>query len=210
MICWDFLNVVTSPIDLHEFFEYQGLYIARTILREEMGFPQTSNPGDFDVILIPYSKERVFFERTAVFEIKVVRPTRRKPGKNANSLGITQLKGLIEDGFPLVSLMHVCMTEPLLDHEKVILPLATKALDMDNPLNNEGVMESFVDTKFDHFAWYSADNQMRRLITQDIPKYAGLSCCDDGTYRFNTCSYNLAHYSDGYFNPYTKESTIQK
>jgi hypothetical protein len=168
------------------------------------------------VLIIPYTADHIYFERTAVFEIKVVRPTRARPQKNANTLGVSQLNGLISDGFPLVSLMHITMTEPLSDHELKEMPVSKHPIDMDNPLVN--TMDKWNDTvnvKWDWFGHFAADTQMKRLIAEDIPKYAGLSCAalsvhGPGDFSLATCSQDFWHFQDGYFNPHMQQETIQK
>ena len=211
-----FFNVVSSPFEYEEFFKYKGVYIAKNIMREEMGFNNQTKPGDFDVILIPYSETHIYFERTAVYEIKVVRPKRSNYRKSPNSMGTTQLKGLINDGFPFVSLMHICMTEPLIEEEKMKTKFCTI------PVNGEpisGGIKNFddylIDVSMDHFSWWSADNQMKRLIAEDIPKYAGLSAFglniyEDEKYSLTSCSENLTDFQSGYFNPHKKIETVEK
>src|SRR5688572_19878829 len=108
-----FYNVIYEPIDHSEFKRvYKGFHIAQNIYRSEMGFSDDSKPGDFDVIIIPFSEDKILFERTAAFEVKVIRPTKANPRRNANSFGTEQTLGLVNDGFPLVGLLHICMTEP--------------------------------------------------------------------------------------------------
>lgn len=211
-----FYGLLSLPLNHNAVWEYTDFYVIRRVLREELGFDKNSKPGDFDIILIPFNKEKIYFERTAIYEVKIVRPTRNKPGKSPSSLGITQVNGLINDGFPLVGLMHITMTEPLLESEKLPITHYTIPIDIDNPSNNKEVMNSGVEVKMDHFAWISADNQMRRLVSQDgIPKYIGLSCIglnykSDGEYSISNCTRNLSDFERGYFNPNKKEDTIEK
>lgn len=116
-----FLRYLTDFVtpDLDTYFEIKGLYIGINLLRKEFGFDKNEKPGDFDLIIIPYNENKIIFERTGACEVKVVRPTRKTVLKNANSLGRTQLNGLIKDGFPFVGLIHLSMSEPLKDFEKV-------------------------------------------------------------------------------------------
>ncbi len=211
-----FFNVVSSPFEYEEFYNYKGVYIAKNVKREELGFSSETKPGDFDLILIPYSATHIYFERTAVYEIKVVRPKRTNPKKSPNSMGITQLKGLIADGFPFVSLMHICMTEPLEENEKMEIKFCTLPANGEPiPGGIENLEDHLIDVKMDYFSWWSADNQMKRLIAEDIPKYAGLSTFglnihENGEYSLTSCSVNLADFQSGYFNPHKKIETVEK
>lgn len=208
---------IKVDFDLQEIMEYKGFYLAKNILRAELGFEKDKKPGDFDIIIIPYKKTRIFFERTIVCEVKIVRPTRRKPSKNANSLGITQIKGLIEDGFPLISLIHVIMTEPLLDEEKMDVKLSTVPANSssDDKIDFDNLEKYFIDAKRDHFGWVATDNQMRRLITSELPKYIATQCFSleidvRNKISLSTPSRSLRDFESGYFNPNLKNETIEK
>lgn len=210
-----FLNILSEPVDFEEFHEYLGFYIAKNILRKDLGFNAKDKPGDFDVLIIPYTNKKVFFERTAAYEVKIVRPTNKNPKKASNSLGVTQLKGLIQDGFPLVSLLHICMPEPILKEERFKTKFCTIPANSGIPLKNNKLEDNLIDVSMDTFPWHGADLQMKRLISQDIPKFAGiaaygLSLTQNDNYVLTTCSYNFAHFQAGYFNPHKKNETIIK
>lgn len=115
-----FLSGIFYP-DQKAYFDYEGFYVTKTILRDELKLEKNKKPGDIDVLIIPFTKTKIYFERTSVYEIKIVRSTRKNPSRNANSLGVTQALGLVEDGFPLVGLVHVSITEPLPEEDKVPL-----------------------------------------------------------------------------------------
>lgn len=207
-----FSNLIFHPIEEKEYLNYDGFYLGFEVLREKLGFDKTDKPGDFDILIIPFSTGRVYFERTCAIEVKIVRPTRNNPKKAPNSYGIQQVNGLIKDGFPLVGLIHICMTEPLKEEEKSIIKYAPIPLDNDNPSNNDDFF--FVDVKVDTFSQFSAKNQMKRLISKDLPKYVGLH-----TVGLNISKDNkfITWYDDlfnkrfegGYFNPHTKKATIE-
>lgn len=190
------------------------------IISQELVFDKNQKLGDYDIIVIPYDDDRVLFERVGVCEVKIVRPTRNNPSKNANSMGITQVKGLIEDGFPFVGLIHVCMSEPLKDEDKMKINFCTIPAnggeDDDSPKIEEGktLEDYFVPVKFDYFQWYSADKQMKRLISTEIPKYVSLECFGFGkngdNFTIESCSLDLEPYKKGCFNPHQSEETIFK
>jgi len=195
---------------------YEGFLVAQEVPRSELGFDPKVKPGDFDVIIIPYSKQKVYLERTVVFEIKVVRPTRDKPGRNANKMGTDQLRGLIRDGFPLVALMHVSMTEPLLEREKTMIQQCKKPIKLNDPSPEN--LANFKDTEevgWDWFGLFATDQQMKRLLTHDIPKYAGLRCGElayfgEEEFQWSTCSQDYWPFEAGYYNPHKKVETIER
>ncbi len=208
-------QIVTPDLDLQEFFDIKGLYVGTNILREKYGFNKEEKPGDFDIVIIPYSEDKIHFERTGVCEVKVVRPTRKKPQKNSNSLGTTQLKGLIDDGFPFIGLIHISMTEPLLDKEKLEIDHITLKVGDNTKIPKGKTLEDFkAKVKLDHFQWFSADKQIRRLISLDLPKYAAILCfgltkLKGEEFMLETVSRKLQPFQSGYFNPNVKEKTIE-
>lgn len=119
-----FLSGTYCP-DKNVFYDYDGFYVTKTILRKELKLAENKKPGDIDVLIIPFNQKKIYFENTSVYEIKIVRPTLSNPSRNANSLGISQVLGLLEDGFPSVSLIHICLTEPLPENEKMDLKFST-------------------------------------------------------------------------------------
>jgi len=108
-----FYNLLFDPVRFDGIEEYNGFYLATNILREEIGIERKGKPGDYDIIFIPYNQHKMFYERTAVFEVKIARPTFESPSKGSNSLGETQIYGLIDDGFPLIGLLHIVIAKPL-------------------------------------------------------------------------------------------------
>lgn len=210
-----FSNLIHRPVGYDEFEKYKGFYLAFEILRQEFGFEKNDKPGDFDILIIPYSGDEIFYNRTCAIETKVVRPRRDNPRKAPNSYGVTQIEGLIKDGFPLVGLLHICMTEPLKDNEKSIIKLDLTPFDMDNPTNNKYFLKKTVDVKFDHFSQFSAENQMKKLISKDIPKYVGLNTIGVNIQKDGSLITSYNHdfnngFCSGYFNPYKKTETIEK
>jgi len=170
-----FLSGIYYP-DPQAYFDYEGFYITKTILRNEFKLESGRKPGDIDVLIIPFSKDKIHFEKTSVYEIKIVRPTRKNPSRNANSLGVSQVLGLIEDGFPLVGLIHVSITEPLPEQEKQDIKFST--LKANSGLGTEegkSLDDYLIDVKMDQFAWWSSENQIRRLMTIQLPDFIGIS-----------------------------------
>ena len=210
-----FYNVLYDPIPNEDYWKYKGFFVAKNVLRKELGFLGDSKPGDFDVIIIPFTPDRVYFERTAVFEVKIVRPTRMNPGRNANSLGITQVNGLIKDGFPFVALLHICMTEPLVEEEKDDVDYIREPIKIDGDPEGLRKYQERIKIKADFFSGRSTDNQIRRLLATDLPKFVGINAqglnyYEDGKKGLASCSQDYWHFLSGYFNPYTLKQTIEK
>lgn len=209
-------HFIAPDLDLQEYFEIKGLYVGINLLRQEFGFDKNDKPGDFDLIVIPYTEEKIHFERTGACEVKVVRPTRKKPLKNANSLGRTQLKGIINDGFPFVGLMHLSMSEPLKEHEKPTIDYCTIGANSgEKPEEGKTYEDYLVKVKIDTFQWFSVDKQMKRLLSSEIPKYATLICLgltkrNDDEFVIESVSEKYSGYQKGYFNPNLKKQTIEK
>jgi hypothetical protein len=194
----DFFSDVTN-IPRTDNLNFDRYYIAREILRTDLGFENDKKPGDFDVIIIPAFKEKIFFQYTSAFEVKVVRPTNKNYRRNSNSLGTTQTFGIIEDGFPLVGLMQVCMNEPVTPKHFQYLP------------NLDNVSEIIT---FDPFPIYSIETQYERILKTELPKYVGINVFG---LSFNQeeklvmqDSSKFLNFKRGHFNPNFKESTVEK
>lgn len=210
-----FSNLIYDPVGSDEFGKYVGFNLKFETLRQKLGFAKGEKPGDFDILLIPYSESNVYFDRTCAIEVKVVRPRRNNPKKAPNSYGITQTEGLVKDGFPLVGLIHICMTEPLKEKEKASVKYDPIPFDMDHPEKNGHFMENAIDIKYDHFSQYSAVIQMKRLLSRDIPKYIGLNTVgvniekDGRIITWHNYDFNNG-YCAGYFNPHQKVDTVKR
>ncbi|WP_131667097.1 hypothetical protein [Chryseobacterium taiwanense] len=210
-----FLSGIFYP-DQKAYFEYEGFYVTKTILREELQLEKGKKPGDIDVMIIPFTKTKIYFERTSVYEIKIVRPTRKNPSRNANSLGVTQVLGLIDDGFPVVGLIHVSITEPLREEEKRTIKFSTiKANKEFLPEEGKSFEDYFVDIKIDQFPGWSSENQIKRLMTYNLPDCIGISThglefYDDDTITICSCDVSYQKAAACSFNPLTSQQTILK
>lgn len=208
-----FKNLLTNPFDSRLSENYKGCYITTNVLRNKLGFSNIGKPGDFDIIVIPYSIHKIYFERTIALEVKIVRPTRKNALRNANSMGVTQVWGLINDGFPLVGIIHLCLTEPLKDEEKTKIKYMGKiGGDSTEVITNEDDMPIVL---YDSFSSWSMKKQMQRLISTDLPKYVGLLTVGintklDSKLQMTFDMYHLSNFESGYFNPKKSQETIKK
>jgi hypothetical protein len=203
-------------LDQKAYFDYEGFYVSKTILRDELKLEKDKKPGDIDVIIIPFTKTKIYFDRTSVYEIKIVRPTRKNPGRNANSLVVTQALGLAEDGFPLVGLIHISITEPLSEQEKVEIKFSTlKANSGVGKQEGKSCDDYLIDLRMDQFAWWSSENQIKRLMTLELPDFIGVSSYGLEFYdhdRMVICTLDVYHQKLAAccFNPKTSQLTVLK
>lgn len=212
-----FHNLLFDPVRFEGIEEYNGFYLAKNILRDEIGLERKGKPGDYDILFIPYNQKRMFYERTAVFEVKIARPTFQLPNKGSNSLGETQVYGLIDDGFPLIGLLHIVISKPLLLRQtstiKVSKVPSNTKWDRNNP-PFKSVEDLFEDQPWDWLPSYSIDKQMTRLIRIGFPKYVGLNTFaltkDSKGERRVIMSEEFRGFTSGYFNPKTSLTTIEK
>lgn len=206
-------SAVTAPFDLHDTLDLDGLYYAKSVQRKDLGFDPAQKPGDFDLVLIPFKKDKILFECTAACEFKIIRPTTAKPSKNADSLGVSQAMGLVRDGFPQVSIFHISLSEPLADNMKKTI-MHSQLKTGDKIPETKSLSDFLVEVKYDHFQSFSADKQMKRLISTELPKYIGIHCFglskNGERYRIEYPSKYLINHSTGYFNPNAKKETIDK
>ena len=191
---WEVTNVPrTDELDFDKY------YITKEVLRTELGFDKDQKPGDIDILIIPSNKEKIYFEYSSAFEVKVVRPTNKNFRKNSNSLGSTQTLGLIQDGFPLVGLIQVCMNEPVNPIHLQYLP------------NLDNVNKIFT---FDPFPFYSIEKQYQRVLKTDLPKYVGINifglCFEKFGNMIIQNSAKFENFKYGYFNPHCNMTTIEK
>lgn len=204
-----FNGLLFDPVGYDGLDEYRGYYCATHVERTELNLPRQGYkiiPGDIDVLFIPFNEEHIFYDRTAVWEVKIARPVVTKT-KNPKSLGTSQIKGLMEDGFPLIGLMHICMTEPLNEKDMTVIPFHTKPIPHNDPPPYETEL-----VKMDWLPGESIARQMKRMIRSGLPKYIAmtsfaLNFSFDGSW-LTTSSQEFTGYESGYFNPNTRTETI--
>lgn len=204
-----FNNLLFDPVGYEGIEQYEGYYMATNIDRKEFDFERQGNgiiPGDFDIIFIPYNLENIFFERTAVFEVKIARPHAQKLNKPSKSLGSEQIKGLLEDGFPLVGLLHVCMPAPLpppyISNIKLCKYPVGDGVKIPSGRLTE---EDFEPVKYDWLPMFAAEKQMQRMISTNLPKYVGMNAFsltkDDRGKFVRVIIGKYDGFVSGYFNP---------
>ena len=107
------------------------------------------------------------------------------------------------------------MPEPLNENEKATVKLHLTPFNLDEPVNSINFFKDTLDVKLDHFSQFSAENQMKKLISKDIPKYVGLNTIGVNLQKDGSLITWFNHdfnngYSSGYFNPHKKIETLKK
>ncbi|MDQ0464209.1 hypothetical protein QO010_001990 [Caulobacter ginsengisoli] len=73
--------------------------------------PGATNPGDIDLLIIPYEEDELVLERTMAIEIKVIRASYLRQGKSPNEFGFTQGQALLALGFPYAGVAHLIVAD---------------------------------------------------------------------------------------------------
>jgi len=138
------------------------IHVAQSISRKEFGLEPDGRPGDLDLLIIPEYKNKLYFNKSAVLEVKVVRPSLRNPGRNPNSRGEHQINGLVRDGFPYIGLLYVTIPEPFPKDRWIKLPIYDNLNDLwDKPSGK------YLDVDPHFFG--AGDRQEGRLKSLSIP-----------------------------------------
>jgi len=83
-----------------------GAFIPSQLIVPEMKFP-----GDVDLLIIPYSNDRLLISETLIIEIKIVRAKYIKQGKAPNEFGFSQAKATLKNGFPYAAVAHLITSD---------------------------------------------------------------------------------------------------
>lgn len=134
---------------------WQYLFLCE-VSRRSLGLDPRLQPGDFDIIIVPSAKGRLVTERAAAIEVKRLPLRAGVLGKNVGRYGITQALGLIRDGFPLVGILHIIVTEPG-------PPEHMRDLQQWRVLDEEQHVEYVRDFRADITGSLAADLQIHRL-----------------------------------------------
>lgn len=184
-------------------------------MTKDLGLPAESKPGEIDILLIPYDKNRIYFYRASAFEVKVAKPKFENIKKGANSDGYSQVMGLAHLGFPYVGLIHIIVSTPLPDHEKQDIKFLKRLANaVETPGRKLPGVHEFEMMKWDWLPFYAEINQKKRMLSYDIPKYVGLKTITinfypDSSYALGS-SQDLKDFDTGYINPHRKKETVER
>lgn len=143
----------------------EGVWIGQCLERELLGLAPGRRPGDVDLLVIPEIKGTLVCERAIAIEVKIVRPTFERPGRNSNSLGVSQARGLLDDGFPFVGLLHISIPESLPPELHLTVPHLSLRISPDGRPTPSGKFYTL-----DPFPLYSAVRQRGRLDAMKLPE----------------------------------------
>ena len=146
------------------------LHIAVNVPRIKLGLKVAEKPGDIDLLIVPFLHDQLLAHDTMAIEAKIIRPTFENPGRNANSMGHTQVTGLARDGFPYVGLLHISVPASLPENLHWQVPLISGQLDQEGKLIEIGKRY-----EFDPFPLLSADRQEGRLQALKLGRHIAYS-----------------------------------
>ena len=156
----------------------QSVFIGINVPRNFLGLDPSEKPGDIDLLIIPAKGHNLWLSKIIAIEAKIIRPTIKKPSKNANSRGVKQAMGLLRDGFPYVGLLHISIPESLPSYFHQRIPL------MENKFDNDGsLIKTGKYIPIDTFPTIQAERQEGRLIAMNLPETVAYN-----SIAFNSCS----------------------
>lgn len=136
--------------------------------RAMLGLDPRLQPGDVDVLIVPEIAGRLATEYSAAIEVKRVSLREGVLGKNVGRYGITQASGLWRDGFPLVGILHIVVTEPgPIEHHR--------DLQIWRVVDDQGRAEYQEDVRADITGSLAADRQIARLRSQIFEERIGFN-----------------------------------
>lgn len=87
-----------------------GVLFSTAVRSRELS-PDLLYPGDIDLLAIPYEDDGLILSRTLALEIKVIRATYANQKKSPNRFGFSQVRGLVDFGFPYVGVAHLIVAD---------------------------------------------------------------------------------------------------
>lgn len=125
-------------------------------------------PGDIDVVIIPYRDGRLHMDKVAAIEVRRLAAKLGKLGKNTEQYGITQATELLRDDFPYVGVLHIIVpeAEPASEQQELMRALCTGC-------------EDRVEQIGSHFAHVTsllaAERNVHRLMRQQRSEPIGIN-----------------------------------
>lgn len=139
------------------------------VTRQQLGLDPRLQPGDVDVLIVPSRDGQLLLEFSAAIEVKRLALRNGKIGRNTDRYGITQAQGLLRDGFPLVGVLHLVVSDPG-DGEHI------KDVDVWRVTNTDTQEIEKVGTKTaDLTALRGADIQISRLFSRASSNLIGFN-----------------------------------
>jgi hypothetical protein len=208
-----FSNLLYGEAYLKNWAKYTGCYCLTNFLVKDVGLHIQGKPGEIDILLLPFDRYKVYYEKCSVFEVKIAKPHSENITKGANSDGYSQAIGLVKAGFPYVRLIHIIASQPLPNEQKPEIKFMKRPANIEEqPGRILPGIDEFELVKWDWLPFYGRDIQMKRLLSYDIPKYVGLKVITmnfyaDGSYGLGF-SMDWQDFEMGYLNPHRKRGTV--
>jgi hypothetical protein len=137
--------------------------------RTDLGLSREGQPGDIDLLIVPYRGTRVHIGKAAAIEIKRLSLKAPRWDKSTDRYGITQANGLLEAGFPYVGILH------LIVHAEG--PAANrKEMMVGRVIGPDGRIEFEDDEATDMTGSQTSDRQLGRLMARNPDPVIGLNC----------------------------------
>jgi len=118
-----------------------GVYVSIAIPTNEV-LPGTRNPGDIDLLIIPYEGNELILSRVMAVEVKIIRASFERQGKSPNEMGFSQAGELMKAGFPYVAVAHLIVSDQSPEH-------AWETMGQTRVLNDEGLCEPVASVLID-------------------------------------------------------------
>ena len=138
------------------------------IPRKMFGFGDERRPGDVDMLIVPCSGSRRFWQEATAVEVKCYGLPRERRQKSVGDTGRVQVIGLAEMGFPFLGLLHVVPVEAGAGAEIVDLPL----WELEKPYPPNAPPERYVPTDVSAMTFFF--RQRGRLERSNLPECAGV------------------------------------
>lgn len=87
-----------------------GIFVCPFLITREIA-QNATNPGDIDIVIIPYEEDELILENTLTVEVKVVRAKFINQGKSPNEFGFSQAGHLLNLGFPYAAVAHLIVSD---------------------------------------------------------------------------------------------------
>lgn len=89
---------------------YKGVLV-NILIPSNSIHPELNKPGDIDMLIIPYTENKIAFSEALAIEAKVIRASYEKQGKSPKKFGFSQAQGLFDIGFPYVAVYHFIVSD---------------------------------------------------------------------------------------------------
>ena len=87
-----------------------GVFIFPLVITQAI-IPTAIRPGDIDILVIPYHRDKLILDHILAIEVKVIRASFLKQGKSPNEYGFSQAALLLELGFPYAAVVHLITSD---------------------------------------------------------------------------------------------------